>query len=277
MDITDLQNLMDRLARQPDDAVENLSVDETEQLHAALQDHPEWSDQMRHRERFDLLLTETLQDVSPSEAGRERLHDLLRAESSASSPAPSTETLKRSRRRAIGLVTAASLLFAVSVGLLISNLSPRMSLAEVERQMPILWSQSTERMTADSEPSETSANSPGDEWEIGSIEYEDEWRSATLESGEVVALRKFVFESKRRRLHRGLLVAVPAANIDTQQIPTADSPFTADIHYRSTSDGLTLAIVSWKSQRSNRVHFLAVPAETRTLDALEELLYANPV
>src|SRR6056297_1171297 len=119
MKLTDLQNLIDQLALQQSESDQVVSGDQEAELRDALQQHPEWMDEMRSRESFDRRLRDTFAE-SPSDAdGKERLLSLIAEtpvsnDSSFITSANPADSLRRSRRRALGLITASTLLFAVS-------------------------------------------------------------------------------------------------------------------------------------------------------------------
>jgi len=284
MKLTDLQNLIDQLALHQSENDEVVSGDQEAELRDALRQHPEWMDEMRSRESFDRRLRDTFAESPSGEDGKERLLSLI-AETPVSNdgslvtPANPADSLRRSRRRALGLITASTLLFAVSIGMILFSLSPTITVAQVEDSLPQLWNRSTQDLKSALEGISVDAQLPSGEWNQSRIHYEEEWLPVNLESAsdQVAAFRKFAFRSDRGITHQGLLVSLSSAHFRDEGRPTSTNPFSADIRYLSTPDGLTLAIVSWSDAQTDSVYFLAVPAETRTLDALDALMYVNPV
>lgn len=286
MKLTDLKTLMDQLALEQSESAEVLSSDQEQEIRDALENHPEWMAEMRARDRFDQRLRETFAESPSTQDGKDRLLALIEetpvsneSESSVSTPATPLESLRRSRRRALGLITASTLLFAVSIGMILSSWSPSLTVAQVQDSIPQLWDRSTDELTAGLDRTSIRAKLPSGEWDQSRIRYEQEWSPVSLEaaSGKVAAFRKFAFRSDRGITHHGMIISLPSSSFQAEQRPTSTNPFSADIRYLSTPEGLTLAIVSWSDPQNESVYFLAVPAESRTLDALDALMYVNPV
>jgi len=282
MNISKLHNLMDRLAHQHDESEEAVFTEQDLQLEEAISQHSEWADEMRSREQFDVQLCETLVDLDVPSGGKEKLLALVEADASATLSLNQHETSphkRPSRRRAIGLFSAATLLFLISLGVFLSNLSPVLTVAGVEQNMPRLWDLSAEELVPANVDSRIVASLPTHEWETPRIRYQADWSPTQLDSPseQMAAFRKFSFQSARGFIHNGLLVSLPASKFAQDEHPSASSPFSADIRYLSTPSGVTLAIVTWSNPQTDSVYFLAVPADTRTLEALDALLYVNPV
>ncbi|MBD3676408.1 MAG: hypothetical protein HUJ26_23095 [Planctomycetaceae bacterium] len=284
MKLTDLQNLMDELALQQSKNDEVLSADREQEIQEALPNHPEWMEEMRTRDNFDRHLRHVLAESPSTHDRKAKLLSLIAetpaaSDSSYSIPAQPATSHQRSRRRALGLITASTLMFAVAIGIILSSLSPALSVAQVQDSLPQLWDRSTEELMSAHESASIQADLPTGEWNQSRIRYEEDWQPVRLKTAadQVAAFRKFSFRSDRGVTHQGLLLSLPTSRFSAEQRPAATSPFSADIRYLSPPSGLTLAIVSWSDAQTDSVYFLAVPAETRTLDALDALMYVNPV
>jgi|GEM_PF-1507975 hypothetical protein len=287
MNISDLQNLMDRLAHQIDEGEEIVSADQERQLEDELSRHPEWADEMRSRELFDVQLRDSLCELQVPTGGQDRLLALLEESAEPNvedssellNTQPATTQERPSRRRVIGIFSAACLLFVASLGVFLSTLTPVLTVAEVQQNIPRMWDLSTEELLPTDVAISSSATLPNGDWENSRIHYQTDWSLTELNStaGQFAEFRKFSFQSSRGIVHNGLLVSLPTAKFPAEEHPSATSPFSADIRYLSTPSGLTLAIVTWTNPETNSLCFLAVPAESRTLDALDALLYVNPV
>ncbi|MDG2390785.1 MAG: hypothetical protein P8M30_15860, partial [Planctomycetaceae bacterium] len=227
MNISDLQNLMDRLAHQIDEDEEIVSAHQERQLEDELYQHHEWADEMRSRELFDVQLRNTLRELEVPTGGQDRLLALLE-ESAESSVDDSSEFLKTqqvtaqerpSRRRVVGIFSAACLLFVVSLGVFLSTLSPVLTVAEVQQNIPRMWDLSTEELLPANVEISSTATLPSGDWENSRIHYQADWSFTELNStaDQVAEFRKFSFQSSRGTVHNGLLVSLPASKFPTEE------------------------------------------------------------
>lgn len=274
MNLNDLHNLIDDLARPDGPSGSDLEAREAE-LQAAFDEHPEWMDELKSRDAFDVKLREVMPQVEVPEGLKDRLLAAADEQQSPAEPAPNADRERRSRRRAFALISAASLMFAASVWMVLNPREPSLTVAEVENELPRLWELMDSENAA---PQPTDAVLPS-VLNSGRLDFPREWQTHLLSGAEEqpLAFRKLEFVSTHGRSHTGLLAGLPLSRFSAANQPRSTSPFFSEIRYLRTSDGSVLAIVSWTDSQTGHAYFLAVPAGDRTLKALEELLYVQPV
>jgi hypothetical protein len=272
MKLNDLHNLMDDLARTPGPSDSDLAARENE-LHAALDAHPEWMSEMRSRDAFDVKLCEVMPQVDVPEGLKGRLLAAVSEPPAVTQPALDLDRDRRVHRRAFGLITAATMLTVLAVWMSFPPLTSDLTVADIESELPDLWEVlDSASVTAES----TEAVLPSGIWNSSRLRFPHDWKAHDV-SGETLAFRKLEFVSTRGRSHGGLLASLPVSSFSANRRPTSTNPFSGEIRYLRHSDGSMLAIVSWTDAQTERVYFLAVPAEDHTLKALEELLYVPAV
>lgn len=266
MNLNDLQNLMDDLARHKGPSHSDLESREDD-LRAALDAHPEWMNQMRTRDEFDVKLCKVMPQVDIPEGLKERLLTALDTPQVPVEPAPAAERQRRSRRRFLTTATVLATAVLVSFAIWMIPRTPNLTVADVERELPKLWDAALNTLP-DADPDQAVLPSGG--WNSRRLVFAHSWKTHDV-SGESLALRRLEFND-RGRVHTGLLASLPLSSFATANQPHSADPFYGEIHYLKTDSGSMLAIVTWKDPQTKRVYFLAVPAEDHTLKALEELL-----
>lgn len=270
MNLNDLHNLMDRLARTSDPGDADLEAREGE-LRAALDAHPEWAAEMRTRDAFDVRLCKVMPQVDVPEGLKERLLAAVDEEQFETQPAPEFDRARRSRRRAVALFAASIAMCFAAVWMFLNTLAPDLTVAEIENVLPELWD-ALEAGDLDAEPAQ--AVLPSGPW--NRLRFREDWKTHP-ESDQPLAFRTFEFVSAHGRTHTGLLASLPLSSFPSANLPTSADPFSGEIRYLRKSDGSMLAIVSWTDAHTERVYFLAAPAADQTLEALKELMYVEAV
>ena len=265
MNLNELQNLMDDLARNKGPSDSELESRE-EELRAEFEAHPEWAEQMRKRDEFDLKLCEVMPQVEIPEGLKERLLSAVDEPQAPAKAAPAAGQRPQSRRKAIGLFASATALAAFALWMALPPLQPELEVGVIEQELPKLWD-AAESGFPDARPAQAILPSGG--WHSNQLRFHHGWKTREV-SGESLAFRKFEFLSDRGLLHTGLLASLPLSSLTDP--PRLTDPFSDAPTYKPIGDGSILAIVTWKDPQTERVYFLAVPAEDHTLKALKELL-----
>jgi len=264
MNLNDLHNLMDDLAHDKGASQSDLEARE-EEFRAAFDAHPEWTEQMRQRDAFDVKLCKVMPQVEIPAGLKERLLTAFDKPQVSARPASETERPDL-RRRIFGTITVLLTVVLVVFAIRMIPRTPSLTVADVEQELPKLWDAS-DANAPDATPDQSILPSGG--WHSNQLRFPRGWKTHEV-AGESLAFRKFEFLSDRGLLHTGLIASLPLSSLS--KAPNLTDPFSDNPTYKPIGDGSNLAIIIWTDPQTKRVYFLAVPAADHTLKALKELL-----
>lgn len=240
---------------------------EQEQALQMLETDPELERALRQRDAFDQRVSWVMSDVPCSAGLKFRIHDAL--ERSGVAPAMgSAEISRRSAlRRAVGLTSAASVLLAVAMTLAVYfRQHEQLAFNVIKSEMPAVWrSRDLPEFPATEAP-----RLPHGGWLSAKVSFSGTVGRYSLKDGRPseIAVRRFSIRNPRGGIVSGMLLAIPADAIRSEDRPD-ETDFFHGLKDSIVQGRTTLAMVSWSEGSVVYVCLIpSGPAESVLQDAL---------